>query len=92
MGTGLIIIISIIGYLLMWIITSCLWFVYAVLDYKNLRNYGYINYSFDKWYKMDDQDSRVVISGLFWPITLFIVIAMIGIPIIINTLRKYLHI
>lgn len=92
MGTGLIIIISIIGYLLMWLITSCLWFIVAIQDYKEYRRHTPYYKSFHDWYQTDDRDAWVAISGLLWPITLIVGIVWVILPLITNCIKQRMNI
>lgn len=92
MGTGLIITISIISYLLMWIITSCLWFVIAIQNYKLYRLHTPYYKSFHDWLQTEDRDAWVTISGLLWPISLPIGIILIVLPLITNYIKQRMNI
>ena len=92
METILIITISIIGYLLMWIITSCLWFVAAIQDYKLYLLRTPYHRPFHEWFQMEDRDSWVTISGLLWPITLLIGIIWVILPLITNYIKQLMNI
>ena len=93
MGTGLIITISIIGYILLWLITSCLWFIAAIQDYKEYRLHSLpYSKSFDDWYRTEDRDAWVTISGLLWPITLLIGIIWVVLPAITNYIKQRMNI
>lgn len=93
MGTGLIITISIIGYILLWLITSCLWFIAAIQDYKEYRlNSLPYSKSFHDWYRTDDRDAWVTISGLLWPVTLLVGIIWIILPLITNYIKQRMNI
>ena len=93
MGTGLIITISIIGYILLWLITSCLWFIAAIQDYKEYRLHSlHYGKSFYDWYQTEDRDAWVTISGLLWPVTLLIGIIWVVLPSITNYIKQRMNI
>ena len=92
MGTGLIITLSITGYLLLWLITSCLWFIAAIQDYKLYHEHTPYHKSFHDWFQTEERDAWVTISGLLWPITLLIGIVWIVLPLITNYIKQRMNI
>ena len=92
MGTGLIIALSITGYLLLWLITSCLWFIAAIQDYKLYREHTPYHKSFHDWFQTEERDAWVTVSGLLWPITLLIGIVWVVLPLITNYIKQRMNI
>jgi hypothetical protein len=80
-----IILLSIIGYIVMWSITSSLFYIRAIKDYKMSKQ----NYCFKDWYSDSDYVNFVPLSGLFWPLFFWIAIFCILSNYITNKIEKY---
>lgn len=78
----------IIAYVIMWVITSSIFYIYAVKEYKKTKQ----KYHFEDWYDDSDYVNFVPLSGLFWPICFWVAIFKILSDIIINKIHKHFNI
>lgn len=85
-------ILYVLLYLLLWIITSCMWFIHSCIEYKKYRERNYDPPSFDRWYVLDNRSEWVILGGLIWPISVLVVLVLLITPIITKRIRKYFKI
>lgn len=80
-----IILLSIIAYIIMWSITSSLFYIRAIKDYKMSERKD----CFKDWYSYSDYANFVPLSGLFWPIFFWIAIFCILSNYITDKIEKH---
>lgn len=74
-----------IGYIIMWTITSSLLYILAIKDYK----LSHSKYCFSEWYSDSSYYDWVAIGGFFWPLFIWIVIYRLISIYIVSKIEKH---